>query len=239
MQARRRKVAGGTPPLTPDPAPDESCNLEDTGEPEVEVQPEPEGGDDRWAGDPEEEPSAPPPKTKPSSTKAKTVPSSKDRHPMPWGLVIRDVFHLDVHQMYKRLTDDLTLGDEATEYGSVLRAVDSSARNLFDAARLARRAKLEDEKFQAELGKELEVLRTAAQKALEQDKLHGLRSKAPTIADIKDRMLATWPDQVTSIDARKAEMHGALRAIEALEVSWRDRCQSLRTLAQQFKSAGT
>lgn len=165
-------------------------------------------------------------------------PPAKDRHPRPWGLVITDVFHLDVHQTYTRLVKELTLGDGATEYGTVIRAVDQGAKNLFEAARLSRKAKLEDEKFAADLDKRYEVLRTAAQQALEQDKANGVRSKAPTKQDIDDRMLSTWPDEVTSIKARKAEMHGAFRAIESLELAWRERCQSLRTLAQQFKSAG-
>lgn len=164
--------------------------------------------------------------------------ADKDRHPMPWGLLINDVFRLNVRETYERLNQELTLGDGATEYGSVIRAVDQSARNLFDAARLCRRAKLEDEKFTAELDKELEVLRTAAQRALEIEKAEGKRSKAPTIQDIKDRMLASWPDAVSSMEERKAEMHGAFRAIEALEGAWRDRCQALRTLALQFRSAG-
>lgn len=157
---------------------------------------------------------------------------------MPWGLVIADVFHLDVHKTYARLAKELTLGDGASEYGTVLKAVDQSSKNLFEAARLARKAKLEDEKFASDLDKRLEVLRTAAQQALEQDKRGGLRSKAPTIKDIDDKMLATWPDEVSSIKARKAEMHGALRAIESLEEAWKDRCHSLRTLALQFRAAG-
>jgi len=166
------------------------------------------------------------------------IPSAKDRHPMPWGLVITDVFNIDVHKTYARLEQELSLGDGATEYGTVLHAVDASARNLYEAARLARKAKLADEGFSVELDKRLEVLRTAAINALEVEKSSGARSKAPTIKDIDDRMLSSWPDEVTSIRARKLEMHGALRAIEALEQAWRDRCQSLRTMAQQFNRAG-
>jgi hypothetical protein len=143
-----------------------------------------------------------------------------------------------VHKTFKQLSADLTLGDNSNEYGAVIRAVDVSSKNLFNAARLARKAKIEDEKFAAEVGKRLEVLRSAAAEALEREKAAGLRSKAPTIKDIDDRMLASWPDEVVSTKARIAEMHGALRAIEALETAWRDRCHSLRTLAEQFKRSG-
>lgn len=214
MAMRRRKVASGAEATEP-------CNLEDT------TQARPSGVGDRFAGDPEEPPPA-----------GKHEPAAKDRHPMPWGLVIADVFNMDVHKTYKRLEKELTLGDASTEYGSVLHAVDQSARNLFEAARLSRKAKLVDQQFSDELDKRLEVLRTSAQAALEEEKAKGQRSKAPTIQDIKDRMLASWPDEVTSITTRKEEMHGAFRSIEALELAWRERNQSLRTMAQGFKHTG-
>jgi hypothetical protein len=197
----------------------------------AETQPQQEAAaassEDRWAGNPEE-----------PQVQAAAEPALKDRHPMPWGLVIADVFSLDVHKTFKRLEAELSLGDRATEYGTLLHAVDASARNLFDAARLSRKAKLEDEKFSGELDKRLEVLRSAAITELEKERDAGIRSKAPTIKDIDDRMLASWPDEMTSIRSRKAEMHGAFRAIEELAIAWRDRCQSLRTMADGHKRFG-
>ena len=217
MQNRRRKVSSGAGAV----APDESCNLEDT-----------TSEDERFAGDPNEEPvDAVPPPTPPPPDKSKDFA-------MPWGMVITDVFKLDVHATFKQLSTDLELGTGATEYGTVLAAVDRSARNLFRAACLARAAKLEDLNFAASLDVRLEVLRTAAVQALEQDKRAGVRSKAPTLQDIEDRMLSAWPDEVRDLRNRKEKMHGAFRAIEALEVAWRERCQALRVIAQQFKSSG-
>jgi hypothetical protein len=231
MTVRRRKLSSGAAAGAAD------CNLEDT------KQAAAPDGEDRWEGDPEEpEPAASSTKAASKAGAAKPLsaaePARKDRHPMPWGLVINDVFSMDVHKTFKRLDEALALGDRASEYGTVLHAVDQSAKNLFEASKLARKAKIEDEKFATELDKRLEVLRSAASKALEEEKANGTRSKAPTIKDIEDRMLSSWPDEVASIQARKAEMHGALRSLEALEVAWRERCQSLRTMAQQFKSAG-
>lgn len=157
---------------------------------------------------------------------------------MPWGLVITDVLSMDVHKTFKRLTDDLSLGDGATEYGSVLHALDRSSRNLYEATCLARKAQIEDERFSADLGVRLEVLRSAAIASLEADKAAGRKSKSPTLEDIKDRMLASWPDEVRSINARKAEMHGAFRAIEALVVAWNKRCDALRVMAQGHRNTG-
>jgi hypothetical protein len=214
---RRRRVASDATAAATQPS-----NLEDTDSTE--------SGAERWAGDPEESPQP--------AAASEPEPARKDRFPMPWGLVIVDVFNMDVHKLFKRLTDELSLGDGATEYGTVLHALDASARNLYEASCLARKAQLEDEKFSLELGQRLEVLRSAAAASLEQDKAQGKRTKAPTIEDIKDRMLASWPDEVRSINARKAEMHGAFRAIEALVVSWTKRCSALETMAQRHRQTG-
>lgn len=232
---RRRKVGSAAAPhAVPGVAAAAARNLEDT-EPPVDDDP----GSERWSGDPEEPPpDDPPPAAPAAAAKPHVEPSAKDRHPMPWGLVITDVFSIDVHATFKQLEKDLTLGDGATEYGTVLHAVDASARNLYQAARLCRKAKLEDEKFSAELDRDLEVLRSTAVAQLEAEKRSGERSKAPTIADIDARMLANWPDKVTSVRTRKAEMHGAMRAIEALEAAWKERCQSLRVIAQGFRNTG-
>lgn len=164
--------------------------------------------------------------------------SDTPRFPSPWGAVITDIFDLEVHSTLARLTDELSLGDQATEYGSVLAALDKGSKNLFWAARLSRKAKLEDARFAAELDREIEVLRSSAVAQLELEKREGARSKAPTIQDIEDRMLASWPDAVMSLKARKAEMHGAFRAIEGLEQAWRERCAALRALSLQFRAAG-
>lgn len=209
MQQRRRKIASG----------------------------ESEMGEERWSGDPNEEPKKPAEAA--ADTAAAGEPTAKDRHPMPWGLVIHDVYGLDVHKTFKRLTEQLTLGDAASEYGTVLKAVDEAARNLFDAVRLARKAKNEDAEFALKLDQREEVLRSAAQRDLEDEKAKGFRSKAPTIKDIDDRMLSSWPDEVVSIRARKAEMHGAYRAIEELVDVWKKRCSHVEVLANRFRASGT
>lgn len=162
-----------------------------------------------------------------------------EQFPRPWGVVINDVFEFDVYAIFKHLSEELTLGDKATEWGSVLAAIDKSASNLYWAGKLTRKAKLADEAYSTKLGVRLEVLRTAAIQLLEADRADGKRSKAPTLQDIDDKMLASWPDEVSALRSDKAKMHGAYRAIEALEVAWRERCMNLRALSLQFRVSGT
>jgi hypothetical protein len=156
----------------------------------------------------------------------------------PWGSVVRDVFRLDVNETFDRLRAELYLGDGALEYGVVAAALDKSKHNAFIAACLTRAAKRADEAYAAPLVQRLEVLRTTARTELDAEKAAGTRSKAPTIQDIDDRMVANWPDEVAAIRSRKEQMHGAFRAIEALEAAWRERSSDLRAIAQRFQSTG-
>lgn len=167
-------------------------------------------------------------------------PAKEERFPFPspWGAIVTDVFKLDVQETYARLSQELTLGDGATEYGTVLAAVDKAAKNAFTAACLVRAAKLADDHFSFELSKRTEVLRTAARDELEREKADGKRSKAPTIQDIEDRTVANWPDEMAAISRRRGEMHGAFRSIEALEKAWWTRCSDLRAIAERFAFTG-
>lgn len=214
MQTRRRKQPANVPA--------ESRDLE------VTTVKAPDATEERWDGDPNEEPPAAP---------VSQVPQAP-AYPKPWGEVIQRVFDLDVNATLQRLEKELSLGDGATEYGTVLHAQDKSARNLYDASRLCRAAKVQEADFGAQLDRELEVLRTAAAKSLEIEKANGQRAKAATIQDIDDRMLATWPDKVRALKKRKEELHGASRAFEGLIAAWQERCRTLRSMAEQFKSSG-
>lgn len=181
-----------------------------------------------------------------SSYEEREVPTQSSpapaRFPLPWGGVIDDVFRFDVDEFYQRLNGTLSLGDGATEYGAVLRALDNASRNAWDAARLVRAAKIADEKYGSEIDERLEVLRTTAREQLEREKTEakadGKAAKAPTLQEVADRMLANWPDEMRSLNGRKGEMHGAFRSIEALEKAWWDRCATLRVMAERFQGRG-
>lgn len=150
-----------------------------------------------------------------------------------WGAMVETVYDLDPHPLYTRLYNELTMGEGATEYGAVLAACDRAEQNRIDACRLARFTKLEDERVEYEIKKRMEVLRTTARTELDQEKAEGKRSKAPTIQDIEDRVVANWPDQVESDRRRVAEMHGVLRAVEGLEDAWKSRCHTLRAIMER------
>lgn len=160
-------------------------------------------------------------------------------HPSPWRVLVSSTVRIiDIEGTFQRLEKSLELGDSVGEYGAVVNALDKSANNLYDAARLARAAKIEDEAFGLELDKQMEVLRSAARAELDAEKAEGKRSKAPTIQDVEDRILAKWPDRVATMKRRRAEMHGMMRSLEALENAWQARCAALKSLVDRFRTTG-
>lgn len=151
-----------------------------------------------------------------------------------WGTIITTIRGIDVAKMYQRLYDELVLGEGASEYGSILHALDRADRNIVDAERLVRAAKLEQERVDRNVAIELEVLRTTARKELEAEKAAGTRSKAPTLDDIRDRMTGNWPTKMGEVNGPSEEIHGVRSVCEKLEVAWRSRAQSLRAMADRY-----
>lgn len=182
----------------------------------------------------------PPPAPKPAPAAAASQPDEpvSGVFPAPWGQVVNDILRIDVATAYKRLTDELTLGEATAEYGVVIRAVDNAGRNFYDAIRLSRAAKIADLKFTAEMDRQLEVMRSTAREQLESEKAalkaSGGSVKAPTIQEIQDRVIANWGDQWQSIEQRKAEMHGTFRSLEGLKDAWNERGRHLNRIADGF-----
>ncbi len=151
-----------------------------------------------------------------------------------WDVITSEVRGIDVRATYQRLYDELVLGDGANTYGAILHALDRADRNIVDAERLVRAAKLEQERVDRDVAIELEVLRTTARKELEAEKAAGTRSKAPTLDDIADRMTANWPSKMAAVKAPSEEIHAVRAVCEKLEVAWRSRSQSLRSMADRY-----
>lgn len=135
---------------------------------------------------------------------------------------------------YERLRAELSLGDGATQYGEILKSADRAELNMLDASRLHRAARLEEEDTRHEVSKQEEILRSAARTELEKEKAKGERSKAPTIQDLTDRMLANWPDQMDALRRKKDEIHGVVAVTETLENAWRSRAATLREMLARY-----
>jgi len=158
----------------------------------------------------------------------------------PWGVVVETVRSVDVQGTYVRLRDELSLGDGVVEYAVVLASADRAERNSFDAGLLARAAKLEQDEVERKVGVRLEVLRTTARKEVEEEKRAAAKEAGAkttgkaTIEEVSDRMTANWPDEVASIERRRAEIHAARAVADNLEGAWKSRCQTLRAMLDRY-----
>lgn len=160
---------------------------------------------------------------------------NETRPSVAWANVITDTLRItDPPGLARRLRDELSLGDGRTQYGLVLEALDRSARNLDDAGRLFRASRVEEERLQAAVNQELEVLRTQAQMKLN-EAWKAKERKAPTKQDIDDEMVSSWPDRVSVLRAQISEMHNSVRALENLRDAWASRCADLRIMADKAR----
>lgn len=151
-----------------------------------------------------------------------------------WGVVIESVEEIEPAALYKDLVALLRIADGATDYGTVHHAMNDAEYNAFRAGKLARAAKLEEERVDRVCEQELEVLRTTARKQLEAEK----GGKKPTLQEVEDQMMRAgtgWPGLVAGLNRRKSEAHAQRGTCDHLETSWRSRCNTLRVMATKLK----
>lgn len=216
MTTTRRKVSGGT-------GGSETLNLgEVTGGAAPPGKPMVQGG-------------AEPPA---SAAQAPNNPARRPRPEVPsvavgWGNIITDTLRIpDPHAVARRLRDELSLGDERTSYGIVLEALDKSAKNIDDASRLYRAAKLEEENYERNTAERVEVMRTNALGDLMAE-YQAKKRPSPTAEAIKDRMIANWGDEYGTIERHRGELHALTRSLENLLEAWKSRAADLRIMAGQ------
>lgn len=156
-----------------------------------------------------------------------------------WGAVIDDVYKIDVRAVFQTLTEQLTVDWSAgVRIGLLYKLCNEADANSFMAAKLARAAKLEDERVKEDGEIELSMLRESARAELAEEKKEGKLSRAATIKDVEDRVRQRWPDRQQKIKIERAKMHGACRACEALLESWRERSRSIRAMLQGRRPSG-
>jgi hypothetical protein len=153
-----------------------------------------------------------------------------------WGTIIETVLTVDPEVVFERLTEELSLDYQHTDYASVAKALDLSDRRYFEASLLVRAAKLAEQQVDRDVGSKMEILRTDARQKLEAEKRAAAAaagSKATgkaTLEEVSDRTLATFPDEVRALKRRSEEFHAARAVAEELAAAWRSRASSLREM---------
>lgn len=194
---------------------------------------------------------APPPEARPSSALPARQPAaaapSKEKKPWeergPWGVVVEDIVRMDVKGTYDRLVKALRLGDGPLAEPAVIRAALKDAEsNAFEAGKLARFAKLEQERVDRLCNREMEILRTSARTELERERKEakkeatkGKEASAGRITnqELDDKVMASWPDLYERLSARKDEAHAVRGTCENLYERWESRAATLRALNER------
>lgn len=149
----------------------------------------------------------------------------------PWGEVIETVFDLDPVALAERLTIELNLGLFSGDFGRLRAALDDAAKNYFDAKRLERAAKLEEQRFLDDEADKMDILRSEARKLVKSN--HEKGDGPITKQMVEDMMIATWPDSVSVHRKRKRELHHAAKALEGLAEAWNHRNSQLKVMLER------
>lgn len=155
--------------------------------------------------------------------------------PMPnpqWGAVVDEVYRIEVRKTYETLTRELAVGWEtvSSSFGLLYQMSNAADGRAYEAARLARAAKLEESRVRNEADGQLATMRDSVRRELLEEKKEGKLLRAPSKDDVEDRVRRRWPDRHRKIRDELAKMHGATRACEELLVSWRERSRTLRSM---------
>lgn len=153
-----------------------------------------------------------------------------------WGMVVEDVYRLDVWPVYERLRDGLRDGD-GNEYATVLRALDRASQNLFNAYRLHGAAILEAAREEREADAEMEILRTTARAELQAEAASGKRKGVVTKDEVADRCLANWPEQARALLGRRERAKQTAEIMGGLVEAWKRRHQALDAKARRAADA--
>lgn len=132
-------------------------------------------------------------KRKTRSTQPRNGGSDGRSYLEKWGGVIRGIVDMDIGPAHAELERALRA---PTQTGSALiAAFDRVGADYAEACKLRERARLDYETYKIDFDEWMEAKKAASRMALEELKKEKKLSKAPTEAQVKDNVIATWPDE--------------------------------------------
>lgn len=136
-----------------------------------------------------------------------------------WGGVIRGIVEMDIGPAHAEL--ERSLRSPSQTGSALLAALGRVGSDYAEACKLRERARLDYETYKVDHAEWLEAKRAASRQALEELKKEGRLSKPPTEAQVKDNVIATWPD----------EYRRRMRDLQAFEAA----VETLRKLPDAFQ----
>lgn len=166
---------------------------------------------------------------RPDSWPSANRPKEKPLDPR-FARITERIFVEDPEGLYKKLEENLRVGEERSDRGILLRALDNAETNARDAHRLWVTAKLEQQRYEITNKIVFAAIREEANRTLQREKDQKLRSKQITEEDIDTMAAQLFPDEYEEqkISRHKAEL--MVKSMENLSELWLKRCSALEIM---------
>jgi len=220
----RRSVPVSTPTIGPADFP--------TREPapkKADVAPPPKQDTDR--APPPKHPSTPPPARPPLFASANKGPGINP----DMQRIVETLYAADAFKDYSDLESSLEIGEERTNYQTLMTHLDKAEQRARRAHRLYLGAKLELETWEQDAKKVTSVMRAQASAELEGEKAAGERKKAITNPDVDAKMSEMFADEYSSQALTRAKIKGAAEHLERIAELWKIRCHTLGTMLSNLR----
>ena len=144
--------------------------------------------------------------------------------------ITQTIYAVDAFKDYDDLEKNLEVGEERGDYKTLTEHLDKAERRARRAHALYLGAKLELVKWELDQKRVQGAMRASAKEELEEEKLAGEKKKQITNADVEDKMVEKFPDEMAHHALTAAKLKGTVDHLEVLAGLWKTKCFSLGTL---------
>lgn len=145
----------------------------------------------------------------------------------------------EIEATAKRLVTELKIGDQRSDYGTVMKRLDEAEDNARAAHRLSVTARMELERFEINARVVESALREKALARLEHDRAASKaatgKAKDITETDVKATIAQHFPDEYTALQGDRGRLKLAVDHLEHQVSNWSSRCKSLQTIASKLR----
>lgn len=161
-------------------------------------------------------------------------PSANRAHEKPlderFSRIQEHAFVDDVEGTWQKLEEQLRVGEDRSDRGVLLRALDNAETNARLAHRLWMTGKYEQTRYETTNKIVFGAMRDAATKVLQKEKDQKLRSKQITEEDVETMSALLFPDEYEAQTLRRRKVELMVKSLENLNELWLKRCSALETM---------
>jgi hypothetical protein len=154
----------------------------------------------------------------------------KDRLAPQFERLVTSVFDVsDIDQEFEDLKRQMVLGEQRSDYATVLRALDEAEDNARRAHRLFVNAQLEEKRFRLE--------REIVEAAMHKGAVASMKESGDkvTVEATQARMVELYAEEWREGEERKARVKGTVSHCEQLAFFFSSRCRSLQVILQSLR----